>query len=298
MVGRNILEHSFAEKYEILSPPRTELDLLDRQKIDRYLNHFSPDMVIHAAGRVGGIRANLDSPVRFLVDNTNMALNLIESAHASGVMRLINLASSCMYPRHAENPLKEEMLLTGELEPTNEGYALAKLVSTRHCSYISQSGGDARYKTLIPCNLFGRHDNFDEFSGHMIPAVMNRMVLAARDRKESIQAWGDGSARREFMLASDLADFIFFALASFDQLPIVMNVGVGSDHSVADYYRAIASVVGYEGNIEYDSSKPVGMQRKLLDVGWQKRLGWKPSSSLDKGLQETLDYFQQRSRFD
>ena len=298
MVGRNILEHSSAKKFEILAPSRTELDLLDRAKVNAYLNYFAPDIVIHAAGRVGGIQANLGAPVGFLVDNTRMALNLIESAHVSGVTRLINLASSCMYPRLAENPLKEEMLLTGELEPTNEGYALAKLVATRHCGYITDFDAGAHYKTLIPCNLYGRHDDFDEFSGHMIPAVMSRMVAAVRQRKEVIEAWGDGSARREFMLASDFANFIFFALSNFDQLPTVMNVGVGEDHSVADYYQAIASVVGFRGSIEFDTSKPVGMQRKLLDVSWQKRLGWAPSRSLNDGLGEAFNYLNQRSRFD
>ena len=294
MVGQNILEHESASEHEILAPPRSELDLLDRSKIDAYLENFSPDFVIHAAGRVGGIRANIASPLEFLVENLNMALNLFESAHATGILRLINLASSCMYPRFATNPLREEMLLSGELEPTNEGYALAKIVSTRHCTYLSQNGGDARYKTLIPCNLFGRHDNFDPISGHMIPGVINRMSMAKKENMDSIEAWGDGTARREFMLASDLADFVFYALSNFDDLPLVMNVGVGQDHSIADYYRAIASTIGFEGTLKFDTTKPVGMHRKLLDISEQKKLGWKPAKSLQEGLKEAYHYFNQR----
>ena len=294
MVGQNILEHKSASEHEFLAPLRSELDLLDRPKIESYLEDVSPDFVIHAAGRVGGIRANIASPAEFLVENLNMALNLFESAHATGVLRLINLASSCMYPRFATNPLREEMLLSGELEPTNEGYALAKIVATRHCSYLSQSGRDVCYKTLIPCNLFGRHDNFDAISGHMIPAVINRMSVAKKKNMDSIEAWGDGTARREFMSASDLADFVFYALSNFDDIPLVMNVGVGVDYSIADYYRAIASIIGFEGALNFDSTKPVGMQRKLLDISEQKKLGWKPAKSLQEGLKEAYHYFNQR----
>ena len=292
MVGKNILENPSAKHFELRAPDRTELDLLDGSAVDALLKQFKPDLIVHAAGLVGGIQANLNSPKSFLYDNLVMALNLINAASRSGVEKLINLGSSCMYPRDANNPLREEMLLTGALEPTNEGYALSKVVAAKLCQYISQQEASLHYKTLIPCNLYGRHDTFDEVTGHMIPAVIKRVHDAKMTGRDVIEAWGDGQARREFMAASDFSDFIFFAIDHFADLPDLMNVGLGEDLSIADYYRIISAVVGFNGSISYNPDRPVGMQRKVVDISKQKQLGWAPKLSVNEGVQMAYDYFQ------
>lgn len=291
MVGKNILEHSSAANYEILHPSSKELNLLNGESVCEYLNKYSPDIIIHAAGLVGGIQANIADPVGFLVQNLDMGRNLIYAALKSRIPKLLNIASSCMYPRNAENPLKESLILKGELEPTNEGYALAKIVATRLCEYISRTDPDLSYKTIIPCNLFGRFDKFDPRHSHMLPAVIRRIHEANEKKSEEVVIWGDGTSRREFMYASDLADFIFYVIPRFNELPQNLNVGLGHDHSIMDYYMAISKVIGYTGGFSHDLSKPVGMKRKLIDNTRLKALGWSPPTSLEEGIRKTYSYF-------
>ncbi|SVE09973.1 uncharacterized protein METZ01_LOCUS462827, partial [marine metagenome] len=203
----------------------------------------------------------------------------------------LNLGSSCMYPRHEFNPLKEETILSGELEPTNEGYALAKIVASRLCDYISSDDSTKMFKTIIPCNLFGRYDKYDPKHSHMIPAVIRRLHYAKLRNKETVEVWGDGSARREFMSAGDLADFIFYAIENFVRMPQVLNVGIGRDFTIKQYYEAIASVVGYKGIFKYDISKPIGMKQKLVDNSRQKEFGWVNTQSLEEGIVEAYNFF-------
>ncbi|MHB8151078.1 MAG: NAD-dependent epimerase/dehydratase family protein, partial [Desulfobulbia bacterium] len=191
LVGRNFREHPAAAGFEILAPSSSELNLLDYDQVAQYLAGHRPEVIIHAAGRVGGIEANLREPVRFFLDNLDMGRNLVWAARQQGVPRLINLGSSCMYPRNAANPLREEMILQGELEPTNEGYALAKIATARLCQYIAREDSGYAYKTLIPCNLYGRHDNFDPASSHLIPAVIHKMHRAKEENRETVEIWGD-----------------------------------------------------------------------------------------------------------
>lgn len=296
MVGRNILAHKKAELYQVFTPSSTELDLLDSQAAATYIKKIKPDVVIHAAGVVGGIQANLSRPVKFLVDNMNIGLNIITAARDNGVTQFLNLSSSCMYPRNGMNPLSEEQILAGELEPTNEGYALAKITSTRLCEYIRKEDESFQYKTIIPCNLYGKYDKFDPQNSHMIPAVIRKLHEAKVLNIPKIDIWGDGEARREFMYTQDLVDFIFYALERISEMPQNINVGLGFDYSINEYYSQIAKVVGFEGEFFHDLSKPVGMRQKLVDVSKLEKFGWSNKTSLNEGLKNTYDYFLSEER--
>lgn len=291
MVGRNLLEHPDIGEFEILAPRSGELDLRDFGALQAYLRKHEPDMVIHAAGKVGGIQANMREPVGFLLDNLDMGRNIVRASHQAGIQRLINLGSSCMYPRNHSEPLREEMVLKGELEPTNEGYALAKVVTARLCEYIMREDASYQYKTLIPCNVYGRHDKFDPAHSHLVPAIIHKVHLARQNGQTSVEIWGDGTARREFMYGEDLADALVHAINNFDTLPAYMNVGVGHDHTINEYYQATANVLGYTGEFVHDLSKPVGMARKLVDVERQQRWGWAARHDLHEGIEKTYRYY-------
>jgi len=291
MVGKNILEHPKAKEHEIIAPPRKDLDLLDRSSILKSLSHFKPDFVIHCAGRVGGIQANIANPVKFLRDNADIGLNIIEASLKAGVTNFINLGSSCMYPRKAENPLREDEILKGELEPTNEGYAIAKIVAAKFCEYIVKEDNSKNYKTIIPCNLYGRHDHFDLSTSHLIPSVIRKLHDAKMDGSGEIDIWGDGSARREFMYAQDFADFIFYAIDNFERMPQNLNIGLGHDFSINEYYSSIASVIGYSGAFEHDLTKPVGMRQKIVDIAKLNQFGWSHKTSLADGIRYAYEFF-------
>ncbi|PKH87999.1 GDP-L-fucose synthase family protein [Colwellia sp. Bg11-28] len=291
MVGQNVLAIASDYQHDFLSPSSSELNLLDAPSVHKYIDKHQPDMVVHAAGIVGGIQANMAKPVKFLVDNMLMGLNILTAANDAGVTRFLNLSSSCMYPRDAVNPLSEDLILKGELEPTNEGYALAKVTSTRLCEYICQENSIRLYKTIIPCNLYGRFDKFDPNHSHMIPAVIRKIDEAKRNNIAEIDIWGDGQARREFMYAEDLAEFIFYALDNFAAMPQNLNVGLGTDYTINEYYQAVSDVVGYTGEFKHDLSKPVGMRQKLIDDAKLKTFGWGYKTSLQAGIQKTYDFY-------
>lgn len=292
MVGKNILDNIKATNYSFLRPSRDELNLLNIDVTNEYIRDNKPDIIVHAAGIVGGIEANINNPVKFLYENSLMGLNIINSSLINDVPRFINIASSCMYPKNAANPLKESLILDGSLEPTNEGYAIAKILACKLCEYVSNTMNDKSYKTLIPCNLYGRHDNYDENSSHMIPAVIHKIHKAMITNGE-IEIWGDGSARREFMTASSFSDFIFYALENFKKMPQTMNVGLGQDYSILEYYKAIAKVVGYNSELKYDLTKPVGMKQKLVDIENLENFGWKNKVSLHDGIKEAYRYYKE-----
>ena len=291
MVGRNLLEHSGISDFEILAPSSKDVDLRDYNALQFYLQKHMPDMVIHAAGKVGGIHANMREPVSFLMDNIDLGRNIVWASHQCGIKKLINLGSSCMYPRNHLKPLKEEMVLQGELEPTNEGYALAKIVVARLCEYIMREDSAYQYKTLIPCNIYGRFDKFDPEHSHLLPAIIHKIYQAKQSGLDSVEIWGDGTARREFMYAGDLADAIVKAINNFDSLPVYMNIGLGLDYTINEYYEAAAKVIGYMGGFVYDVSKPVGMARKLLDVQKQSARGWQAETSLQTGIKLTYEFY-------
>ncbi|HAS6173812.1 TPA: NAD-dependent epimerase/dehydratase family protein [Vibrio vulnificus] len=290
MVGRNIRALAERLDIEVLAPNRNELDLTCQTSVREYLKKNQPDVVIHCAGLVGGIQANIAAPYDFCYQNLLIGLNVVQASYDAGIDKLINLGSSCMYPRVAENPLKESMVLTGELEPTNEGYAIAKVAVGRLADYLSQQYG-VQYKTYIPCNLYGYWDKFDPTKSHMIPAVIRKLDEAVKAAQEEVDIWGDGLARREFMFAEDLADFIFYSLERFDDVPSNINVGLGQDHSINEFYEVIGEVVGYKGSFTHDLSKPAGMKQKLVDVTKQGELGWSPKTSLRDGIKKTYKFY-------
>lgn len=291
MVGCNFMEHPERARHEVLAPASSDLDLRNFNAVEKWLKIYSPDVIVHAAGRVGGIQANIREPVAFLVENLDMGRNVILAARKRGIKRLLNLGSSCMYPRNIPSPLREEMILTGELEPTNEGYALAKIVSAKLCDYISREDVSFQYKTLIPCNIYGRHDKFDPIHSHMVPAVIHKIHQAKLNHAKEVAVWGSGEARREFMFAGDLADCMWRALNNFDTLPSMLNVGLGTDLSVLDYYKAVARVVGYSGSFVHDLTKPEGMMRKLVSIEKLVNWGWHASTTLDKGISITYRFY-------
>ena len=291
MVGRNVLEHPAIGEFDVLAPRRHELDLRDFGAVQAYLQASKPDMVIHAAGKVGGIQANMREPVGFLMDNLDMGRNIVWASHQVGIKRLINLGSSCMYPRNHSEPLGEEMVLKGELEPTNEGYALAKVVTARLCDYLMREDANYHYKTLIPCNIYGRYDNFDPAHSHLVPAIIHKVHQARQSGQDAVEIWGNGTARREFMYAGDLADAIVRAIKSFDTLPAYMNIGLGHDHTINDYYQVAAEVMGYTGGFVHNLAKPVGMARKLVSVERQHAWGWSARHALRDGIEKTYNYY-------
>jgi GDP-L-fucose synthase len=292
MVGKNILEHQKASNYEILAPSSSELNLRNFASVDNYIKQQKPDVIIHAAGLVGGIQANMARPVDFLVYNLDMGRNIIMAAKENGVKYFLNMASSCMYPREAQNPLQEELILKGELEPTNEGYAIAKVVATRLCEYIVKENPELQYKTVIPCNLYGKYDKFSPEHSHMVPAVIKKIYEAKQNNATEIDIWGDGLARREFMYTGDLADFVFYALDNFEKMPQNINVGLGFDYTINEYYEAIAEAIGFTGKFVHDLSKPIGMKQKLIDDSKLKQFRWKHQTSLKEGIKNTLNYFK------
>jgi len=291
MVGRNLVDTA-PDHVRLLTPTSQELNLLDSNQTHSYIREHAPDVIIHTAGIVGGIQANMADPVKFLLENTDMGRNIVWAAKENGVKRLLNLGSSCMYPKDFDGHLKEEMVLTGQLEPTNEGYAIAKIFTQRLCSYISGQYG-LSYKTIIPCNLYGAYDKFNPKNSHMIPAVIHKIHQAKEKGDTSVEIWGDGEARREFMFAQDLCAMIWKIMADFDSIPDVMNVGLGHDYSINEYYQTIAKVVGYNGTYHHDLSKPVGMKRKLVDVSLQTALDLSPNHTLEEGIQKTYEHYLQ-----
>ena len=291
MVGQNLLEHPDISSYDILSPRSNELDLRDFEKVENYLLKYKPEMIIHAAGKIGGIQANLREPVSFLVDNLDMGRNIVMGAYKSGIKKLINIGSSCMYPANISEPLTEDMLLSGRLEETNEGYSIAKLATARLCEYVSREDSSFNYKTLIPCNLYGRFDKFKVDYSHLVAAVIHKVHQAKKDDANEVEVWGDGMARREFMYAGDLADALIWSINQFDELPKYMNIGLGVDMTINEYYKEVAKVIGYTGNFAHDETKPVGMIRKLVNTDLQTKLGWQPKTSLEVGLQKTYEFY-------
>lgn len=291
LVGRNIKNHPLALNYKIFSPSHQELDLRNYAMVDAWIKNHKPDLIIHAAGKVGGIQANIANPLTFFLDNLDMGRNVVQAARRNGIQRFINLGSSCIYPRNATNPLKEEMLLKGELEPTNEGYALAKISIIKLCEYIAHESNDFLYKTLIPCNIYGRFDNFDPMRSHMIPAIIHKLHQSHIMGLNKVEIWGDGQARREFMYAEDLASCIWRAVEKYETLPILMNVGVGQDYTVLEYYQKIAHIIGFKGSFSFNLSKPVGMRQKMVSIEKSLAWGWKAQTSQETGITETYKYY-------
>ena len=289
MLGKNIIEHELYKSYDFLIPSRNELDLLEIEKINFYLNLNKPDFIIHAAAKVGGIQSNILNPIDYFNFNIQMGLNLINTAKKNANIKIINIGSSCMYPKDFNRPLNEQDLLSGKLELTNEAYALSKLSIAKYCEYLSQ--GKFEYKTIISCNLYGRHDKFQDYNSHLVAAIINKIHHAKLTNSNIVEIWGDGKARREFMYAKDLADFIFYSIKNFDKMPQNINAGIGVDYSVLEYYEMIGELMSYTGDFTFNTSLPSGMKQKLNDITLLNKFGWKHKTQLKEGLKETINYY-------
>ena len=291
LVGRNIIENSYISNCSIVAPKHSELDLMDYNSVFAFISKEKPDFIIHTAGQVGGIQANMKDPYGFFINNTIMGINIVRAAKEIGIKNLLNLSSSCSYPCNISTPLEEDMILTGPFERTNEGYAIAKTAILRMCEYITNQFEGFHYKTLIPCNLYGRHDKFSPKNSHLIPAIIRKLYDAKVNNVSCVDIWGDGLSRREFMYAADFGHIVVDVLQNFEKIPTVLNIGLGYDYSINEYYDVVAKIVGYKGEFKHDLSKPSGIKQKLLNIEKQKELGFKCQYSLEEGIKATYDYF-------
>jgi GDP-L-fucose synthase len=269
---------------------RSELNLLDRQSVYNYVKEISPDAVIIAAARVGGIHANNTYPVEFLTENLQIEMSLLDACHSANTQKVLFLGSSCIYPRLAPQPIKEEYLLTGELEPTNESYALSKIAGIKLVQSYRREYG-RKWISVMPTNLYGIGDNFHPENSHVLPAMIRRFHEAKILELSSVTLWGSGTPRREFLHVDDLANACMFLLEKYDA-EIPLNVGCGVDITIKELAEIIAQVTGYQGSIEWDSSKPDGTPQKLLDTSRINNLGWKPTIPLEIGIRETYEWFK------
>lgn len=292
MVGSAIVRCLKEGGYQnLITRTSDELDLRDQQAVNEFMAEQQPDVVIVAAARVGGILANDRYPYQFLYDNLAIETNLINAAHRQDIDRLIFLGSSCIYPKHAPQPMKEEHLLTGELEPTNQWYAIAKIAGLKLCEALRRQY-DRNYVSLMPTNLYGPNDNFDLETSHVLPALIRKFYEAREEGNTPVTLWGTGQPMREFLHVDDVADAVVFAIEN-DLSENLYNVGTGKDLTIKELAENIQSIVGHDGEIEWDTSKPDGTPRKLLDVSKMKNEGWTYSIDLDDGIKDTYEWFKE-----
>lgn len=291
MVGSALVRHLKAKGFtNIITATHQELDLRNEAAVRLFLEQKKPVYVFLAAAIVGGIEANRSHPVEFLRDNLQIQNNVIVGSYEVGVQKLIFLGSSCIYPRESAQPIKEEYLLTGPFEPTNEGYAIAKVAGLRLAQYYQRQYGMACL-IPIPCNLYGPNDSFDPQRSHVLSAMVRRFVNAVREHQEDVSVWGTGSAKREFMHVDDLAEAILFLVDAWNS-PEVINVGTGNDLTIKELAELVAKKAGYTGTISWDATKPDGMPRKCMDVSKLTGLGFRPSVSLEAGIEGMIQDYQ------
>ena len=292
MVGSAICRRLLSEGYSnLITRTRGELDLLDQKAVHEFLSEQRPDYIIIAAARVGGIHANNTYRAEFIYENLMIEANLIHGAHLADVQHLMFLGSSCIYPRDCPQPMREEYLLTGPLEKTNEPYAIAKIAGIKLCeAYLSQHGRN--YISLMPTNLYGPNDNYDKETSHVLPALVRKTHEACINNSDKLIVWGSGKPRREFLYVDDLADACVFVMEkqiSGVQLPSLINVGCGKDLSISELAQVIMQVVGFNGAVQFDPSRPDGTPRKLLDVTRMNELGWYATTSLEDGIRKSYE---------
>ena len=290
MVGSSIWRNLTAKGYSNLTGASSkELDLKKHKELCDFIRKTKPDVIIDAAAKVGGILANKNFPYQFLMENMQIQNNLIDVAHRSGVEKFIFLGSSCIYPKLAPQPLKEEYLLTAALEPTNEWYALAKITGVKACEAIRKQFGKD-FVSLMPTNLYGTHDNFDLNSSHVLPAMIRKFHEAKQNNNAVVVLWGSGTPMREFLFVDDMAEAVVFALEN--ELPdYLYNVGTGEDLTIKKLAATVQKIVGHTGEIIWDDTKPDGTPRKLMDVSKMNNIGWKHQVNLEEGIHKTYNWF-------
>lgn len=290
MVGSAIVRKLEELGYtNIITMSRQKLDLLDQAEVDNFFRKIGPEYVFLAAAKVGGIKANSQMKADFIYENLMIQTNIIKSSYVYDVKKLLFLGSSCIYPKFCKQPIKEEYLMTGELEPTNDAYAIAKIAGIKMCqSYNEQYG--TNFISAMPTNLYGPNDNYDLNNSHVLPAMIRKFHEAKIEGKESVEIWGTGTPKREFLYVDDLADACVFLMNNYSGNEIV-NIGTGQDVTIAELAVGISKVVGYEGSIHYNTNMPDGTPRKLLDVSKLEEIGWKFNTSLKEGIEKTYkDY--------
>jgi GDP-L-fucose synthase len=290
MVGSALMRRLEAEAFSnVVTRERAQLDLTDESAVAKFFAEEKPDIVILAAAKVGGIKANNDYPVEFLVENLRIQNNVIRSAYDNGVRKLLFLGSSCIYPKFAPQPIPESALLTGPLEQTNEAYAIAKIAGIKLCQAFSREYG-ANFISAMPTNLYGPKDNFDLETSHVLAALVRKAHEAKMHNDQKLIVWGTGKPRREFLHVDDLASACLLLLEKYDS-PEIINVGCGEDSSIRELAELICEVVGFDGELAWDTTKPDGTPRKLLDVSKIRALGWKPAIPLRDGIKRTYNWF-------
>jgi GDP-L-fucose synthase len=289
MVGSAVATRLAALGREVMTVEKTKVDLMRFDDVADWLGDRKPDAIVVAAARVGGILANDTRPAEFLYENLAIAANVIHAAHIRGVDRLLFLGSSCIYPKLSPQPIREDSLLTGPLESTNEPYAIAKIAGVKLCqAYRKQYG--RRYVSMMPCNLYGPNDNFDPVSSHVLAALISKFHAAKAEGRDEAIVWGSGTPLREFMFVDDLADAVAFCLDNYDEAPPI-NCGAGAEISVFRLAHLIAAIVGFRGGLVFDPTKPDGAPRKLMDSSRLASLGWRPRISLEAGVRTTYAWF-------
>ena len=288
-VRRSFVSSSYEN---IITRTHSELDLIRQADVEKFFAEEKPEYVFLAAARVGGIAANAAAPADFMYQNMMIAMNVIRAAFDNGVKKLLYPGSSCIYPKFAAQPIKEESLLTGSIEPTNEGYAIAKISGVKFCEYLNRQYG-ANFISIMPTNVYGPNDNYDPQGSHVLPAMIRRFHEAKINRAESVTCWGDGSPLREFLYVDDLADLCVFLMNNYSGNETV-NAGSGIEVSIKELAETVARIIGYDGEIKWDTSKPNGTPRKLLDVSKTQKMGWKYKTELEDGIKLAYEDFLQR----
>jgi GDP-L-fucose synthase len=293
LVGSAILRRLRADGFNrLIIRTRAELDLTDREAVEDFFAREKPAVVVVAAAKVGGIKANAEQPVEFLLENLQIQNNLIRAAHESGARKLLFLGSSCIYPKHALQPIRESALLGGPLEPTNEAYAIAKIAGIVLCQSYAREYG-ANFISAMPTNLYGPNDNFDLQTSHVLAALLRKAHEAKTSGQSELVVWGSGKPRREFLHVDDLASACVFLLENYDS-PEIINIGSGTDLTIRELAELICEVVDFDGGLRFDMTKPDGTPRKLLDISKIESLGWKPTIPLREGIARTYEWFQQQ----
>jgi GDP-L-fucose synthase len=291
LVGSAIVRNLIAKEYKnIYSAPRTHFDLRDQNDVEKYFEVNRPEYVFLAAAKVGGIKANSDYPAQFIRDNLQIQTNVIDAAYRHGVKKLVFLGSSCIYPKFATQPITEDQFMTGPLEPTNDAYAIAKIAGIKMCqAYREQHGFNAI--SLMPTNLYGPNDNFDLETSHVLPALIRRFHEAKESNAPYVECWGDGSAMREFLHVDDLAEACYICMQKYNDSEII-NIGTGEDVTIRQLAETVADVVGYDRHINWETTKPNGTPRKVLNVDKIRSLGWSPKINLREGIKKTYQWYR------
>lgn len=292
LVGSSIVRHLQDAGYgNLVLKTHAELDLISQEAVREFFEAEKPEYVFLAAAKVGGIRANMESPARFLYDNIVIQTNIIHQAYLSGVKKILILGSSCIYPRECPQPMKEEYLLDGKLEPTNEGYALSKIVALKMGEFYKRQYGFNAI-SVMPCNLYGQNDSFDPLHSHVLSATVKKFVDAIDEGRDTVVMWGTGNARREFLNVDDMAAACLFMMEHYEGETFI-NIGCGEDYSIRELAEMVARLTGFDGKIEWDTTKPDGMMKKCMDVTRMKEMGFEPRISLEEGIKHVIEEYKQ-----